>query len=148
MLSEFRFQAGELVNSLSYSQVIQADIEDVSEVQSSGGGGSTFGPPFGLRGGNVFPETIERYGDYNRIVEELRFVSDLEGAFNFITGIFISLESSKFDVTKNRALFMDIIGITDTDLFYFQGDAMEMSDPKPSGTPPVCPRRGGGGGGF
>lgn len=128
LLSEFKFGAGELVNSLSYSQVRQADIEDVSEVQSSGGGGSTSGPPFGMRGGNVFPETIERFGDYSRLVEELRFLSDFDGAFNFTTGIFVSIESSKFDVTDNRALFLDIIGITDTDLFYFQDTDIDTDE--------------------
>lgn len=118
--ARFKMDGGELVNSLSYSTIGQVDLEDVTEVNSSGGGGSTMGPPFGIRGGSVMPNTIERFGALSKLVEELRFVSDFDGKFNFTAGLFLALEQSKFDVEKKRPVLFDIIGIPGDPLFYLQ----------------------------
>lgn len=120
LVGRFKLKSGELVNSFSYSEIGQVDVEDVTEVNSSGGGGSTWGPPFGMRGGSVMPNTFTRTGDLSKLVEELRFVSDFGGKFNFTTGIFVGIEKSQFDVYKERPVLFDIIGIPGTPVFYTQ----------------------------
>jgi iron complex outermembrane recepter protein len=112
LATKFGLGKGELVNSISYNQVTQNDIEDVTERESSGGSGTELGgfdPQGNFKDPSVafwFPEYIERTGNLTKLVEELRYSSDNEGKFNFTAGLFYSIENVQYDASQERGEYL------------------------------------------
>ena len=87
---KFQFDAGELVTSTSYFDQEYTEQEDEGTVLAGlvTGFGNPGAPPFFW--GDVIQATI----GYERFTHETRFVSSLEGKFNFAAGIFYSKEDT------------------------------------------------------
>ncbi len=109
LLTKFNLGNGELVNSFSYNQVNQRDIEDLTERENSGPTNmqiASWFPDGGFvdfsEGVQYYPEFIDRRGNLSKIVEELRYSSNSSGKFNFTGGLFYSSETAKFDVSQER----------------------------------------------
>ena len=106
--AEFGIKGGTLVNSFSYNRVNQTDIEDVTERESSGASNTELGGFDDTGFFNDFtqaywyPEFIERTGQLNKVVEELRYSSELDGKLNFTAGLFVSLEDLNFSASQER----------------------------------------------
>ena len=131
LLTKFQLGKGELINNISFTNVGQFDREDVSERESSGPTNTEItpfdedgriiapvdAPPFSnteLTDAAFYPEFIDRSGDLNRIVEELRYSSKTDNKFNFTLGLFYSSESSEFTSVQPRQTYLeDLAGFFD-----------------------------------
>ncbi|MEP1486857.1 MAG: TonB-dependent receptor [Algibacter sp.] len=114
LLTQFDFEKGQLTNNLSYTKVDQFDREDVTERESSGPT-STELTPFDENGdfadlseAYFYPEFIDRAGELNKLVEELRYSSSNEDSkLNFTAGLFYSSETSKFNASQPRNAYLE-----------------------------------------
>jgi len=127
LLTDFQLGSGKLTNNLSFTVLDQFDREDVTERESSGPTATELtpfdengliiapvdAPPFtntGFTQANFYPEFIDRTGQLNKFVEELRYSSTNEDSnFNFTAGLFYSSESSKFNASQPRNTYLEDI---------------------------------------
>lgn len=128
LLTQFDLPNGQLTNNVSYTNLGQFDREDVTERESSGPTNTEITPfdedgriiasvpddedpddiftGTGLTEAYFYPEFIDRSGELNKFVEELRYSSTNEGNFNFTAGLFYSSESSKFNAVQPRNQYL------------------------------------------
>lgn len=76
---------GEFVSATSYFDRFFSETEDITEF---------FNFAFEIDGDDLsYPVAIKRDGDYNKFIQELRYISDTESKVNFAAGVFYANET-------------------------------------------------------